>query len=186
MHQQRDSEDRSGHHLLRRQALASPPAHPPLETRTLTKRLRPGRGAPAFTLHDVLVAVTIATILAGAFLRPLARWHLRSLARAAAATLRADLARGRVHGVLRGETVTVVLDTVADAWRIEDGEGAVLFDRRLDSGLSLVSTAHEGRIPFTSRGTSNLYSTTWIVVTDDPDAPWRGARVSPTGAVEPR
>lgn len=152
----------------------------------MSRLFRPGRGAPAFTLYDLLVALTIATILAGAFLRPLGKWHLRSLSRATAATLRTDLARARVHGVLRGETVTVVLDTIADGWRVEAGEGDVLLDRRLERGLSLVSTAHQGRIPFTARGTSNLYSTTWIVVTDDPDAPWRGARVSPVGAVEPR
>lgn len=144
------------------------------------------RGSPAFTLHDVLIALTIAAILTSAFAPPLARWQRRAVARATASTLRVDLARARVHGVLRGETVTVILDTIQDGWRVEAGDGAVLLERRLGVGLSLVSTAHRGRIPFTSRGTSNLYSTTWIGVEDDPDARWHGARVSPTGAVEPR
>lgn len=128
----------------------------------------------------------MAAILASVALRPVARWQRRAVAHATASTLRADLARARVLGVLRGETVTVVLDTIQDGWWGEAKDGTVLFERRLDPGLSLTSTAHRGRIPFTSRGTSNLYSTTWIGIPDDPDARWHGARVSPTGAVEPR
>lgn len=128
----------------------------------------------------------MAGILGSVALRPVARWQRRAAVRATASTLRADLARARVEGVLRGETVTVVLDTIADGWRAQGGDGTVLFERRLDSGLSLVTTAHRNRIPFTSRGTSNLYSTTWIAADDDPDSRWHGARVSPTGAVEPR
>lgn len=128
----------------------------------------------------------MAGILGSVALRPMARWQRRAAVRATASTLRADLARARVEGVLRGETVTVVLDTIGDGWWAQGRDGEILFDRRLDPGLSLVTTAHRGRIPFTSRGTSNLYSTTWIAVDDDPDARWHGARVSPTGAVEPR
>lgn len=128
----------------------------------------------------------MAGILGSVALRPVARWRSRAAVRATASTLRADLARARVAGVLQGQTVTVVLDTIEDGWRALGRDGAVLFERRLDPGLSLVTTAHRGRIPFTSRGTSNLYSTTWIAADHDPDARWHGARVSPTGAVEPR
>lgn len=138
------------------------------------------------TLHDLLVALTLLAIFASASLAPVATWHRRASVRASAAAFRADLARARVEGVLRGETVTVVLDTVAGAWRAERSDGTPLFGRALPAGLTLTSSAHRSRIPFTSRGTTDLYSTTWIGVADDPGAPWHGARVRPTGAVEPR
>lgn len=146
----------------------------------------PPRRGDGFTIHDVLVALTLIAILAAVSVAPFATWHRRASVRSSAATLRADLARARVEGVLRGETVAVVLDTVADGWRVEAANGAPLLARSLPPGLALTSSAHQGRIPFTSRGTSNLYSTTWIGVADEPGAPWHGARVSPTGAVEPR
>ena len=84
----------------------------------------------------------MAAILAGAALRPVGRWRHRAVARAAAATLRADLARARSHGVLRGETVTVVLDTLDPGWRVTAGDGSPLLERRLDGGLAIVTTAH--------------------------------------------
>lgn len=144
------------------------------------------RVVDGFTLHDLLVAVTLVAILASASLAPVSTWHRRSSARAAAAWLRADLARARAQGVLLGETVTVVLDTAAGAWRAERSDGTAILGRGLPDGLTLASSAHLGRIPFTSRGTSNLYSTTWIGVADDPGTRWHGVRVSPTGAMESR
>lgn len=128
----------------------------------------------------------MAALLAGLAARPLAGWSRRWALESAAALFRADLARARAAAILGGGTVAVVLDTTVGSWRIETPEGEILAGRSLERGLLLRSTAHRQRILFTARGTSSLYSTTWIGAVDHPEIPWRGARVSPTGAVERR
>jgi hypothetical protein len=79
-----------------------------------------------------------------------------------------------------------VLDTVVSAYQVEDVDRRVLRRRELRAGLALKTTAHQQEILFSPRGTSNLYSTTWIGVRRDPDGRWYGLRVLPSGAIEDR
>lgn len=120
-----------------------------------------------------------------------ARAQRRFAAGGAARELRADLARARVHAILTGQTVRVVLDTLGAGWRIEEGPGvaggdAAVVQRRLPAGLILRTTASGQEILFTARGTSNLYSTAWIYPAADPDARWHRVQVAPTGALSLR
>lgn len=146
-----------------------------------------GSTAPrgGFTLLEALLALTLAGILLAIALPPAGRRERRAAARVAADALGADLVRARSAGILAGETVTVRLDSLVGEWALVAADGSVLFRRRLSRGLRLHTTAYRQEIPFTSRGTSNLYSTTWIEVAADSAAPTPGIRVSPTGVAEP-
>lgn len=146
----------------------------------------PDRSRRAFAALDLFVALVVLAILLSLALPSLAGRERRAAADAAARRLRGDLARARAAAVLGGATVTVALDTTAGGWTASTAGGDTLFTTRLRSDLALRTTAHRQAIPFTARGTSNLYSTTWVLVPADPDAPWRGTRVSPAGTVELR
>jgi hypothetical protein len=49
--------------------------------------------------------------------------------------------------------------------------------------VAIRTTANRQSIPFTARGTTDLYSTTWIGPAADPGGTWHGIRVSPSGAL---
>jgi prepilin-type N-terminal cleavage/methylation domain-containing protein len=140
------------------------------------------RGA-GYTLLELLVAVFIAGVLLAAAVPDLARAHRRYAANAAARQLRVDLARSRMDAILRGRTVTVAIDTLAGTWTATDVDGALLYFRAVPASLVVRTTANRQSIPFTARGTTDLYSTTWIGPADDPDGTWHGIRVSPSGAL---
>lgn len=132
-----------------------------------------------------MVLVVLAILLSAAW-PPVARWGRRFESAAGARELAADLARARSAAVLRGETVTVSLDTLAGAWRATTASGDTLLHGRLGPGLRLTTTANRERVLFTARGTGDLYSTTWVGVPTDPAARLHGLRVAPTGAIERR
>lgn len=134
----------------------------------------------------MLLALATLAILVAVALPPLAGRQRRGEVRVAARTLEADLARARTAAVLAGRTVTVRLDTLAGSYLVEGPGGEPIVARRLQAPLELRTTAHGQAIPFTARGTSNLYSTTWIGTPGDVGARWHGVRVSPSGAVERR
>lgn len=134
-------------------------------------------------LLSVLVAVGV---LVSVTLPDLARAQRRFAAYVAARHLRADVARARQRAILDGSTVRVAIDTVFARYRIVNESGTVLFERGLGRGLILRTTAHRQEILFSPRGTSNLYSTTWVAVGDDLDSRWHGMRVIPSGAIETR
>lgn len=143
----------------------------------------PGRG---HSLLETLLVLAVLAILLSLAAPPFARWDRRFAAAAAARALRGDLARARTDAVLRGQSVSVGLDTLTGAWRTTTAAGDTLRSRELGPGLALRTTAHRQRVLFTARGTSDLYSTTWIRVIEDPDAREHGLRVAPTGAIERR
>lgn len=143
----------------------------------------PGGG---HSLLEALLVLAVLAILLSLAAPPIVRWDRRFAAAAAARALRGDLARARTDAVLRGESVSVGLDTLAGAWRTTTQAGDTLRVRVLGPGLALSTTAHRQRILFTARGTSDLYSTTWIRVPADPGAREHGLRVAPTGAIERR
>lgn len=130
--------------------------------------------------------LVVLAILASAAWPPIARHDRRFAARAAARELAGDLARARSRAILSGQTIRVAIDTVGGRWRATSASGDSVLAGRLGAGLALRTTAYRQRILFTARGTSDLYSTTWIAVASDPDARWHGLRVAPTGAIEPR
>lgn len=138
------------------------------------------------TATELLIGLVVLGILLALAMPPLARRQRRAEIDVGTRRLEADLARARVAAVLRGETVTVRLDTVVAGWSVRAASGETLATRRLPEGIRLRTSAHLEAIPFTARGTSNLYSTTWLAAVDDPSLPPRGIRVSPTGAVERR
>lgn len=144
------------------------------------------RRAAGLTLLDLLVALSVLAILVALAVPPLSRAERRAAAGMAARELRADLARTRIRAILDGSTAWVEIDTAAGRYQVVDGSGRRLLERVLPPGVVLKTTAHRQSIPFTARGTSNLYSTTSIGIPADPDARWHVLRVAPTGSVEVR
>lgn len=137
----------------------------------------------AFTLVEVLSALVLLAILASVAAPNLTRAARRYAAWSAGHELRSDLVLARTRAVLDGATVRVVVDTVQGRYVVLAANGDTLRRRALAPRLLLRTTAWRQEILFTSRGTSSLYSTTWVGVAGDPDARWHGARVAPTGAV---
>jgi Tfp pilus assembly protein FimT len=165
------------------------------------KNDRARRGRVAFTLLEVLLLLVVLGILIGIAVPSLARSQRRYAALTAARTLRADIAHARLRAILDAATVRVIMDTTRGQYRLEvdrleadrleadrlEGAGRkVIRERRLAPGLTLRTSAHRQEILFSARGTSNLYSTTWVGVGRDPDARWHRVRVVPTGAIEAR
>lgn len=134
----------------------------------------------AFAVSDLFVTLTLLAILASIALPAVSRSVRRYAAHGAARELRADLARARIRAILDGRTVSLVVED--RGYRVERSDGTVLSRRTLPTGVTISTTAHRSTIPFTSRGTSNLYSTTTVAVEDDPDARTYVVRVSPSGA----
>lgn len=135
------------------------------------------------TLVEVLLVLTFLSILLAAAMPDLGRAHRRYAALAAARQLRSDLAHVRTEAILRGRTVTVVIDTVAGSYDASEVGGGSLFSRQVPSSVLIRTTANRQTIPFTARGTTDLYSTTWIGPAEDPDGAWHGIRVAPSGSL---
>ena len=134
---------------------------------------------------EVLVVVAILAILVAVASPAVSGASRRYAALSAARELHADLVAARTRAILDGVTVRVVVDTLTASYRVVTAGGETVRRRTLPSTLLLRSTAWRQEILFTPRGTSSLYSTTWIGVADDPDVRWHGARVAPTGTVLP-
>jgi len=134
-------------------------------------------------LLDVLTALVILAILLSLSVPRLTEARARFALYAAGRGLVDDLAWTRTQAILEGRTLTVVIVPAEASYRVEDAAGVVLRERRLAPGLALTSTAHRGRILFTARGTSNLYSTTWIEAANHAAVRRRGVRVAPTGSL---
>lgn len=134
------------------------------------------------TLLEIVVVAFLIGLLASLVAPTLARTTRRAEAVSAARELRADLVAARTRAVLDGATVRVAIDTVGLRYRIVAGADTVRV-RDLGHRLFLKTNAVRGEVLFTPRGTSSIYSTTWIGVRDDPGARWHGTRVAPTGAV---
>jgi prepilin-type N-terminal cleavage/methylation domain-containing protein len=141
------------------------------------------RARRAFTLVEVLSALVLLAILASTAAPTVSRAARRYAAWSAGHELRSDLVVARTRAVLDGATVRVVVDTLRARYVVIAASGDTLRSRALGSALLIRTTAWRQEILFTSRGTSSLYSTTWVGVAGDPDARWHGARVAPTGAV---
>lgn len=135
------------------------------------------------SLVDLLLVLFVGGVLLSAAAPDLGRASRRYAAMSAARQLRADLVRVRMDAILRGTTVTVAIDTVAGAYEARDGVGAVLMARRVPDSVAIRTSANRQSIPFTVRGTTNLYSTTWIGPAWDPEGKWHAIRVAPSGAV---
>lgn len=135
------------------------------------------------TLVDVLLVLFLIGILLSAAAPDVARAHRRYAALSSARHLRADLARARMDAILRGKTVTVAIDTVAGTWTGTDADGVAVLDGGVPTTVVVRTTAHRQAIPFTARGTTDLYSTTWIGPAGDPEGRWHGIRVAPSGAL---
>ena len=108
-----------------------------------------------YAIVDVVIVLFVLGILLSAAAPDIGLANRRYAAIGAARQLRADLARIRMDAILRGSTVTVAIRT----------------------------SANRQSIPFTARGTTDLYSTTWIGPASDPEGKWHGIRVAPSGAV---
>lgn len=143
---------------------------------------RPRARTPAFVASEVFVVLAVLAIVLLIAVPPISRAARRYEAYAASREFRFDLAWARVRAILDGETVSLVFDERSGSYRVEAADGTVLRRRRLHRGVALTTTAADGTIPFTARGTSNLYSTTTIAVADDPAGPRYVTRVSPSGA----
>jgi Tfp pilus assembly protein FimT len=135
------------------------------------------------TLVEVLLVLTFLSILLAAAMPDLGRAHRRYAALAAARRLRADLVHVRTEAILRGRTVTVVIDTAEGSYDATEAGGDSLLSRQVPPSVRIRTTANRQSIPFTARGTTDLYSTTWIGPAEDPDGAWHGIRVAPSGAV---
>jgi Tfp pilus assembly protein FimT len=135
------------------------------------------------SLVDVLLVLFFLGVLLAAVVPDLGRAHRRYAAVAAARQLRADLAHARMEAILKGRTVTVVIDTVAGSYAVTEAGGDSLLSRAVPLSVRIRTTANRQSIPFTARGTTDLYSTTWIGPAEDPDGAWHGIRVAPSGAV---
>lgn len=145
----------------------------------------PSRTAPGgFTLLELIFALVALGVLLALVLPPLGRSERRWAAYAAARTLAADVARARRLAIQERVTVRVVLDTVQGAYDVRPGDGDAVTRRKLRDDLALGTTAYLQEILFSARGTSNLYSTAWIVARGDPLAREHRIRVLPTGAIE--
>jgi prepilin-type N-terminal cleavage/methylation domain-containing protein len=134
------------------------------------------------SLVELLVALAAIAILLSVAAPSVARAARRYAAWSAARELRAELVAARTRAILEGATVRVVVDTMAARYRVVTASGDTVRTRTLAHGLVLRTTAWRQEILFTARGTSSLYSTTWVAA-GDPDARWHGARVAPSGAV---
>jgi len=146
--------------------------------------VHPFHGAPrAHTILEVLSLLVLAAILASAAAPTVARAGRRYAAWSAGRELRSDLVLARTRAILDGATARVVVDTLRGRYAVVAVGGDTLRRKSLGPGLLLRTTAWRQEILFTARGTSSLYSTTWVGVDGDPDARWHGARVAPTGAV---
>jgi prepilin-type N-terminal cleavage/methylation domain-containing protein len=141
------------------------------------------RARSAYSIVELLVVVTVLAILVALASPAISQASRRYAALSAARELRSDLVAARTRAILDGATVRVVVDTLAGTYELVTADGDTVRRRTLPSVLLLRSTAWRQEILFTARGTSSLYSTTWIGVAGDPDARWHGARVAPTGAV---
>jgi Tfp pilus assembly protein FimT len=146
-------------------------------------RFRPAAG---HSLVDALIVLSLVSVLLSVAVPDLARAHRRFAASAAARQLRVDLAQARMNAILRGGTVTVAIDTVAGAYTATDVDGTTQLVRRVPAAVRIRTTANRQSIPFTARGTTDLYSTTWIGPADDPGGKWHRIRVAPSGAPDPR
>ena len=135
------------------------------------------------TLVDVLLVLFVLGILLAVAVPDLGRAQRRYAAHAAARQLRSDLAHVRMEAILRGKTVTIAIDTVAGSYTATDPGGASLLSRHVPPSVRIRTTANRQSIPFTARGTTDLYSTTWIGPAADPDGTWHGIRVAPSGAL---
>ena len=136
-----------------------------------------------YALVDVLIVLFVLGVLLSTAAPDLGRANRRYAAIGAARQLRADLARVRMDAILRGSTVTVAIDTVSGAWEASDAGGTVLLARRVPDSVAIRTSANRLSIPFTARGTTDLYSTTWIGPALDPEGKWHAIRVAPSGAV---
>lgn len=141
------------------------------------------RGWRGHSLIEAITVLALIALLVASASPTVSRSARRYAAWSAARELRGELVAARTRAVLGGVTVRVVVDTLRSAYRVVGAESDTLRIRRLSPGLFLRTTAVRQEILFTARGTSSLYSTTWIGVTGDPDARWHGTRVAPTGAV---
>lgn len=144
------------------------------------------RGQLGVTVVELVAASIVAAIFLSLAIPAVFRAEQRLGAYVAASTFRSDVTGARQHAILDGTTVRVVLDTLVSAYQVEDVDRRVLRRRELRAGLVLRTTAYRQEILFSPRGTSNLYSTTWIGVRRDPDGRWYGLRVLPSGAIEDR
>ncbi|MGH7570284.1 MAG: GspH/FimT family pseudopilin [Gemmatimonadota bacterium] len=144
------------------------------------------RRSGGFTLLELLLALIVLGILVALMAPSLSRGERRWAAYAAVRTLASDVARARQRAIQERVTVRVVLDTLGGAWDVRLASGETVTRRKLRSGLALGTSAYLQEILFSARGTSNLYSTAWVVVRDDPLARERRIRVLPTGAIELR
>ncbi|CAN5893912.1 N/A [soil metagenome] len=135
------------------------------------------------SLIDLLLVLFALGVLLAAAVPDLGRAHRRYAALAAARQLRTDLAHVRTEAILRGRTVTVAIDTVAGSYVATLGSGDSLLSRQIPSSVRIRTTANRQSIPFTARGTTDLYSTTWIGPAEDPEGAWHGIRVAPSGAL---
>lgn len=145
--------------------------------------MRRTRARSGYTLVDVLIVLFVLGILLSAAAPDLGRANRRYAAIGAARQLRADLVSVRMDAILRGSTVTVAIDTVSGTWEASDAGGTVFFARRVPDSVALRTSANRQSIPFTARGTTDLYSTTWIGPATDPEGKWHAIRVAPSGAV---
>ncbi len=145
--------------------------------------MRRSNAHAGYALVDVLVVLFVLGVLLSAAAPDLGRASRRYAAIGAARQLRADLARVRMDAILRGSTVTVAIDTVTGAWEASDAGGELLLSHRVPGSVAVRTSANRQSIPFTSRGTTNLYSTTWIGPASDPEGKWHAIRVAPSGAM---
>ena len=145
--------------------------------------MQPSCDSRGHTLVDMLVVLFVLGVFLSVAVPDLGRAQRRYAAFAAARQLRADLARVRMDAILRGTTVTVAIDTVSGSWEAIDVGGAVLLAGRVPGSVAVRTSANRQSIPFTARGTTDLYSTTWIGPALDPEGKWHAIRVAPSGAV---
>ena len=145
--------------------------------------MRRSNAHAGYALVDVLVVLFVLGVLLSAAAPDLGRASRRYAAIGAARQLRADLARVRMDAILHGSTVTVAIDTVTGAWEASDAGGELLLSHRVPGSVAVRTSANRQSIPFTLRGTTNLYSTTWIGPASDPEGKWHAIRVAPSGAM---
>jgi Tfp pilus assembly protein FimT len=132
---------------------------------------------------ELLVVLAAAAVVAASAGPPLSKFRRGYAAWSAGRDLRADLVVARTRAILDGATVRVALDTLRGRYVVVCASGDTLRRRELPTILQLRTTAARQEVLFTARGTSNLYSTSWVGSASDPDVRWHGARVAPTGAV---